>query len=90
MILDYCFEDGNFEYEVDWTDIQSAISVILKDYTQEELIDVILNIETGCEEYFKEELTDYFEEKAYKEYKDACAYNDDKLGFNGLTPNNFI
>lgn len=66
MEINYMFKGESFNYEVDYEDLEKAVDFLSEQY-DEDIKDM---------EYFElkdnylEELKDYFEKKAYKEYLD--------------------
>ena len=66
MEINYMFKGESFIYEVDYEDLEKAVNFLSEQY-DEDIKDM---------EYFElkdnylEELKDYFEKKAYKEYLD--------------------
>ena len=82
MELKYEFDNGMFIYYVDIAEIFYVIkNKILKNKSREELIDIIMNNDTSIEEYLIEELLEYYEKDAYT---DACATDNDPMGWNSL------
>lgn len=41
-------------------------------------------------EYFDEKLLDFYRQDAYEQYEDSKAYNEDPLGYNGMSQSDFI
>jgi hypothetical protein len=91
MIFIYDFEGETFEYHVDVSEVLHVLkNVILKEKSKEELIDIIMNIDGDVEEYFMDELSEYFEEDAIYAFEEACAFDEDPMGYYGLSIGDFI
>jgi hypothetical protein len=107
MIINYSFggdeyEVGDdFEYEVDYIDVQDALRHIIKkefkikkeDEKALKLLDFIikdLDVDDALEAYFEDDLRDYFYDEAYEAYCDACEYEKDPLGYFGMSQRDFI
>lgn len=75
MILYYDFggEDISvpFEYEIELDKAEDAIRKILRDYSHDDLVEIIIDMEFAERglEYFREELTKYFESDARESWK---------------------
>ena len=76
MTLTYDFDDNEYEFEVEKSDVNRALIKICHKYSTRPSAD---DYDGDCELY-RDELTDYFEVDAYEEYKDAhlLAVNPDK------------
>ena len=91
MTFKYKFDDEDFEFEVAFHEIKEALcGVILHDCDRHELMNIILEMDSGVEKYFEDELASYFEDEAYEAFKDAKEYEKDPLGYNGLSIKDFI
>lgn len=73
MFLTYVFEedkygyDIEYEYEITFSEIDEAMRYILKDYTHDELVDLIID-EVNLQKYFEEEIAEYYREDAKESY----------------------
>ena len=73
MFLTYVFEEDKYGYDIEYEyeltsgEIEEAVRYILKDYTRDELIDLIID-EVDLRKCFEEEITDYFREDAKESY----------------------
>lgn len=73
MIITYNFNNEDFDYEIEFEEKDKALKEILLKETKESLVDILLNFDTcsvNLGKFFKEDLAEFFREKAYKEYKD--------------------
>ena len=71
MIINYNFDGNYYDYEV--KGFYKAVSKILLDKSKEALADIIMcaNLSViDLKELLEEELKEYYEEYAYKEYKE--------------------
>lgn len=88
------YEDLDFEYEVDEDDLEKAKKKILKTFSKEELVAIIMELDQcvdepleNCDDHIIECLEEMFYEKAKaeKEEEDASLFEErlyiDKLGF---------
>ena len=74
MIITYEFCDDDFEYDVDFFERDEALRKICSDISHESLINILLAFDTckvNLSEFFKEELKEFFTEKAYKAWRDC-------------------
>jgi hypothetical protein len=75
MTINYRFDGEFFDYEIEYDTYLLALYKILREESKESLIDIITDAD-GCvlnlKEMFEEELKNYFEDKAYKEYLEGC------------------
>lgn len=59
----------DFEFEVDWYEVEDALKHILSDYSKEDLIKIIIDFDSEAvdlQQFFKDELTEYFRKEAMK------------------------
>lgn len=73
MIINYKFDGEYFDYEIEYESYESALYKILSGLGKASLVDFIIesdNCVVDLKDYFYEELKDYFEEYAYREYLD--------------------
>lgn len=73
MRINYRFDGESFDYEVEHEDYSNAIYKLLKQETKESLIDIILSADMcvlDLRDMLEDELKAYFEDVAYKEYRD--------------------
>ena len=75
MLLDYLFDGIEYYYEPSQKELKSALSsFILSEWDikqSQQVVQMMLEIDAmdNLCEYYKEELTNYFESNAYKEYQ---------------------
>lgn len=73
MTINYRFDGEYFDYDVEYEESEKALFKILTELVGEEVANLMI-IENECsnelEKEYMEELKDYFEEVAYKEYLD--------------------
>lgn len=74
MTINYKIDGEFFDYEVEYEESEKALLKILTGLVGEEVATLMI-IENECsnelEKEYIEELKDYFEDKAYKEYLDG-------------------
>lgn len=73
MIINYRFDGESFDYEVEYERCESAVYKILSGLDKASLVNFIIesdNCVVDLKDYFYEELKDYFEEYAHREYLD--------------------
>lgn len=102
MTLKYDFEDYDFEYELE----QSQIIDFLVDYllrygdfdntsTNRKIIEFMIDYTALADDSdllddLKDEMTDYFKEEAEEYFKDAKYRNDNPLEYVGMSIHDFI
>ena len=92
MILNYEFDDEDYEYDASWNECRFIIKKELNKMTKEDLIDFILNdidSDEQLEEYFEEDIKDYYYDDACECYKDSCEYNKDPYAYYGVSHKDF-
>ena len=104
MILSYCFDECDFEYEADYTP-ENVINFLLRYYVYStesaneftrELIakmyadDLIQLDYLEEDEDFRDYIAELHEDEAYTAYLDARDYCNDPLGYNGLSASDFF
>lgn len=90
--LNYYFEDcgGDFEFEIDDKNFEYALSRILRTYEFADFIKLIIDMDSQtAEEYFEEDLLEFFENTAHEQAKDSYEYRKDPLGYNGMSEEDF-
>lgn len=91
----YDFEDDDtFEFEPSSDELENGLKAIIESETSQQIVEQMCElVDTGCqdiEEYFEEELKEYFEPIAYKAWKESIenrksdeeiwsAYNDQRI-----------
>lgn len=73
MIISYNFDGNHFEYKIEYERCESALYKILSGLGKVSLVDFIIesdNCVLDLKDSFYEELKDYFEEYAHREYLD--------------------
>lgn len=87
MILIYDFGNGDYEFEPSYEETRDALKEILSNMSKEELIQAILDNE--CEDYFEEDLWNYFENVARGDYEENLDYQRDPYKYYGLNEGDF-
>ena len=91
--LNYYFEDcgGDFEFEVDNKMLLSALCSLLRNCETEELIEIMIDMDNQTpDEYYEEDLLEYFKDEAYEQAKDSYEYYKNPMRYNGLSQGDFI
>lgn len=73
MIISYNFDGNQFDYQIDYERVNSALYKILSESDKTSLVDFMLesdNCVLDLKDSFYEELKDYFKEYAHREYLD--------------------
>lgn len=71
MTITYSFDEGDYDYEVNYDEILNALTDIMSRWTKEDVVSYIVNCDQcviNLTTDFEEELKDYFEDTAYKEF----------------------
>lgn len=74
MIINYKFDGEFFDYKIEDSEYDKAILKILNGESKESLIEILMDADfcsINLFSMYKDELKDYFEDKAYKEYLDG-------------------
>lgn len=93
MKLSYSTDYESFDHEIDSFEVQDALEHVLKSFTKEELISLLvtdLDIQPELEEYFYDDIKDYYENEAWDAYEDKLLYDRDPLGYYGLSQRDFL
>ena len=73
MVINYNFEEGFFDYEIEYHEYQKALIHILLQQEKADLVESIIGFDESLVDLkatYKEELKDHFEKRAYKEFLD--------------------
>ena len=74
MVISYVFDEGFFDYEVEFEDYEDALKkIIMKCWSLEDCVDYLISCQ-GCVidlfKDFEEELKDYFKNDAYAQFRE--------------------
>jgi len=93
MILTYSTDYESFDHEIDSCEVREALEHVLDSFTKEELISLLLtdlDIRAELEDYFRDDITDYYESVAWDEYREFQAAERDPFGYYGVSKRDFI
>ena len=97
MILTYVFEedcygfDIEYEYEITSVEVDEAMRYILNDYSQDELIELLLDMDDKDDliKYFEDEIKHYHEDDAKRAYFENKGYIPPELEYKGFLLGDF-